>query len=440
MRRWAVLLCLAGMLCILPACGQEKREEVAEITEITLLHGRGTMEANDQKMREIYMDFAEENPDIRLNIIAMPSDEKVNTKTREMLAVGKMPDIVFIGGGGKDNLYTFMVEYGYALDLMPYLLEDTEFADSISPKIREYWTTDDGALYMVTDVLMPVGYWYNRQIFQNAGVDQVPATWEEFYECCEKIRVWALEEKLNTIVFHLDPETCMYFTEAYRTPQKDGKSGLDVTDAGFSLALDQLKLLEQYGGVESEEYTWRDRIRSFNMGHSAICVNGVWTEQLLQKNLKAEYALFPSENGESTGFLSAGCGYIVGNTGDKKKEEACIRFLKYMLSESVQLRIFRETGQIPSNPQVNLKNYAYSNEELYKAYQTVLEADHCRELPSNVWTENQKKLFESNIEDFLNGRLTKQQLKEILKEHSADENVMYRGKVMQRYAKILQFR
>ena len=45
-----------------------------------------------------------------------------------------------------------------------------------------------------------------------------------------------------------------------------------------------------------------------------------------------------------------------------------------MLSESVQLRIFRETGQIPSNPQVNLKNYAYSNEELYKAYQTVLEA------------------------------------------------------------------
>ena len=191
-----MLLCLAGMLCILPACGQEKREEVAEITEITLLHGRGTMEANDQKMREIYMDFAEENPDIRLNIIAMPSDEKVNTKTREMLAVGKMPDIVFIGGGGKDNLYTFMVEYGYALDLMPYLLEDTEFADSISPKIREYWTTDDGALYMVTDVLMPVGYWYNRQIFQNAGVDQVPATWEEFYEFACLRHHWSSSNKI----------------------------------------------------------------------------------------------------------------------------------------------------------------------------------------------------------------------------------------------------
>lgn len=88
-------------------CGQEEREEQ---TEITLLHGWGTMEEDHQVMRQIYQDFEKENPDIRLNMISMPSSEKAIAKAREMLAVGKTPDLIFTGGEGKDNLYSFMVE------------------------------------------------------------------------------------------------------------------------------------------------------------------------------------------------------------------------------------------------------------------------------------------------------------------------------------------
>ena len=411
MRKILYLLLVMAVLSVIHGCGVPPK---MEITEITLLHGRGTMEKSDQEMRQIYMDFEKENPDVKLNIISMPSDEKVNMKTREMLAVGKVPDIVFTGGG-KDSLYTFMVQYGYALDLMPYLSADHEFAASITSEILEDWITGDGKLYMVTDVLMPVGYWYNEQIFQNAGIRSVPTTWEEFYDCCQKIQDWASEKKLSTIAFHLDTETCMYFTEAFRCQNGARQEDMDVTDQSFALALEQIKMLKSYGSVESESYTWRDRIRSFNVGHSAICVSGVWTEQMLHKNLKAQYALFPSNNGDTTGFLSAGNGYIVGNSGDKKKEDACIRFLKYMLSKSVQLRIFRETGQIPSNPQVELKNYDYINKELYEAYQTVLMADNCYEIPMNIWSESQRRMFEENIADYLNGKLTQWQLREILK-------------------------
>ena len=411
MRKIIYLLLSMVILSLVHGCGVPKR---MEITEITLLHGRGTMEKSDQEMRQIYMDFEKENPDVKLNIISMPSDEKVNMKTREMLAVGKVPDIVFTDGG-KDSLYTFMVQYGYALDLMPYLSADHEFAASITSEILEDWVTDDGKLYMVTDVLMPVGYWYNEQIFQNAGIRSVPTTWEEFYECCQKIQDWASKKKLSTIAFHLDTETCMYFMEAFRCQNGARQEDMDVMDQSFAIALEQLKRLKPYGSLESESYTWRDRIRSFNVGHSAICVSGVWTEQMLHKNLKAQYALFPSKSGNTTGFLSAGCGYIVGNSGDKKKEDACIRFLKYMLSKSVQLRIFRETGQIPSNPQVKLKDYDYINKELYEAYQTVIMADNCYEIPMNIWSESQRKIFEENIADYLNGKLTQWQFREILK-------------------------
>ncbi len=391
-------LLVTGLLCIALGCG--KKEEV-EITEITLLHGRGTMEAYDQKMQQIYLDFEKENPDIRLNVISMPSDEKVNIKTREMLAVGNIPDIVFDGGKGKDSLYTFMVERDYALNLMPYLEEDPEFADSIAPRILQEWSTDQGALYMVTDVLVSVGYWYNQQIFQNAGIEHAPETWEEFHECCEKIQTWARDERLSTVSFHLDTETCMYLTEALRLNDMEEQKVPDMDQASFSTALKELRKLVPYGEVEDASYTWRDRFQSFNVGHSAICVGDAWTEQMLHENLKADYALFPSDQGGSVSFLSAGCGYIVGRTGDAGKEEACIRFLKYMLSKAVQIRIFKETGQIPSNPQVRLESYKGVRPRLLEAHQMVREADLCYEIPMNLWRENQRKQFEENIAVYL---------------------------------------
>ncbi len=388
------------LLCLVWGCG---KKEDAEITEITLLHGRGTMEEYDQRMQQIYMDFEKDNPDM-------------NLKTREMLAVGNIPDIVFDGGKGKDSLYTFMVEHGYALDLMPCLQEDQSFADSVSPMILQEWSTQQGALYMVTDVLVPVGYWYNEQIFQNAGIHRIPTTWEEFHECCRQIQAWAEKEKLNTVCFHLDAETSMYLTEAFRRKCDKEEKDLDVSDKSFSDALTQLQELVSFGQVEDGSYTWRDRLQSFNVGHSAICVGGVWTEQMLHRNLKSNYALFPSENGESVSFLSAGCGYIVGKTGDVRKEEACIRFLKYILSKSVQSRILKETGQIPSNPQMKLDNYKFMHRRLLDAYQLVTEADHCYEIPTNVWQENQRKLFEENIAFYLHGEITLQQIQVIMED------------------------
>ena len=41
---------------------------------------------------------------------------------------------------------------------------------------------------------------------------------------------------------------------------------------------------------------------------------------------------------------SACFGYVLGKSGNEQKEEASIRFLKYMLSKKVQTRILEETG------------------------------------------------------------------------------------------------
>ena len=84
-----MLFCL-----ILTGCQEKEKEKV----EITLIHGWGTMEEEHIRMREIYQDFEKEYPDIKLNLMSMTSSEEVVEKVGNMLSVGEIPDLVFMGG------------------------------------------------------------------------------------------------------------------------------------------------------------------------------------------------------------------------------------------------------------------------------------------------------------------------------------------------------
>ena len=81
-----------------------------------------------------------------------------------------------------------------------------------------------------------------------------------------------------------------------------------------------------------------------------------------------EYALFSDKNNKDVAMVSAYPGYFIGSSSDTKQKEACIRFLKYMLSEKVQTKIWKKTGQIPSNPNVNIADLSGLNDVIYEAY------------------------------------------------------------------------
>lgn len=392
------LLCLLFLFAAAVGCGVQQEEKT---TEIVIINGWGMMDVEHRIMREIYEDFQKENPDIRLNLISMPSSDKVNEKAKEMLSVGKVPDLIFTGGVGYETLYRFMVEKGYALDLMPYIKEDPEFEQCISPSAFGKWKTEGGEMYTISDVLLVCGYWYNEQIFKEAGIGRLPSTWEEFRQCCGQIQAWADREKLNTVPLHLDPETCMYLVNAYMAEEMaeaQEEFPLGENQALFREALYALKDLSEYGEDGAYTSTYLDNMSSFNVGHTAICVNGVWAEKMLHPNLKAAYALFPTTGGGRMAAVSSSLGYIVGNTGNKEKQEACIKFLKYMLSERVQARILKDTSQVPASPMVDVRDYENQcPARLYQAIQTVKEAELFCETPSNSWREKAADYFRQNM-------------------------------------------
>ncbi len=405
-KKVSVLFLLILMLCGFTACGKEEKE----IVEITLIHGWGSTEPDHVAMRQIYQDFEKEHPYIKINLLSMPSADDVLTKVEDMLAVGEIPDIVFTAGTGRDTIYEFMIENNYAVDLMPYIEADSLFKSNVSDSILSYWTDEENHLYTVSDVLLLASYWYNEEIFVAAGIRELPSTWPEFIQVCEQIQSWADTHGKKVVPIVLDTEHILYLTNAMLADinpdmlKKIEENQIDIRSGEFTQMLIWMKELYQYSDL-MENYTYRDTLHSFNAQETAIYINGVWANTMIDEKLKVSYAAFPNREGTGTTNISSCVGYIVGESKDQRKVEASVEFIKYMLSEPVANLILTRTGQIPSNPKVEIKDTTENN-RLYQAVSCVRNAAVIMETPDNIWDLALKTVYGESVKLYLTDQIS----------------------------------
>ena len=399
-----VSLCLGG-------CSRQKEEKV----EITFIHGWGSTEADHVAMRKIYEDFEKEHPEIKLNIISMPSAIDVLSKVGDLLTVGEIPDIIFTAGDGRESIYEFMVEKGYALDLMPVLEKDEGLKNSISPSSLKYWVTQENQLFTVSDVLMlSGGYWYNKDLFREVGIEEPSLETEQWLADCEKIYEYSIKDEQDFKPLILDSDHVVYLTDAILADEIPDlldnieNKEINLYSQGFRRTLVQLERLAKVSDIVNS-FNFRDTLASFNAKETVMYVNGVWASAMIDKNLNVGYMPFPTEDGKGVAAISSGVGYILGDTKDEKQINASIEFLKYMLSEPVANRILQETGQIPSNPNVKITEEA-AGTRLYQAIQSIEKAEKIIEVPANIWGTLKKDEYGNNIILYLDKKLSYKEL------------------------------
>lgn len=396
---WILLIC-----CILSSCEKEKKK-----VTITVIHSWGGTETDHVAMRQIYEQFQNENPDINLRLISMPTRNETLRKVEDMIMVGDTPDIIAFSGMGENSIYNFMVENNMALDIQPYLEEDLEFDRDVSETNKKYWTTGAGDLYTVVDVLsLSGGYWYNEEILEKAGIKQLPETWNEFIDMCDRINEWSKEESTEVKPLRPSAEGYLYFMDHMLFSEKDSVS--EISDEDFVDALKKMESIYHFSKFENTSYSYRDETRLFNEGRIAIYVNGVWGAPMISEKIHAKYALLPTNDGISMSCESASLGYVLGKSGSKEREDASVRFLKYILSKKVQTQILERTEQFPANPNISLEKYKNEKNRMYQAATLVLDAERKIEIPDNVWSASQKEYFTDNIFKVLTNEMDKQEL------------------------------
>ena len=121
-------------------------------------------------------EYESENPDITIDLVN-PAD--ASTVLTNRMASDDTPDIFT---NWPSATFFESVDSGYVKDL-----SDTGIMDNIQDAAREQWKHNDGE-YAATISYNCSGIWVNEDLFEQAGIQEKPATWEELMADCEKLQ------------------------------------------------------------------------------------------------------------------------------------------------------------------------------------------------------------------------------------------------------------
>ncbi len=90
---------------------------------------------------------------------------------------------LFDGAQNKSN-------YGERILCLEDVVKEADYEKESNPVLmelsRSYYS--DGKLYEIPYQMKANGYMYNKELFKQAGIAEVPGTWEEFLEACKKLK------------------------------------------------------------------------------------------------------------------------------------------------------------------------------------------------------------------------------------------------------------
>ncbi len=165
-----------------PAEAEMPEEEAAEPVTITWWHitTKDPGLTDWQNMADAYM---AEHPNVTIEITVL-ENEAFKTKLTTVMQSGDPPDIFQSWGGGTFNQ---QAEAGLLKDITADLDADPAWRDSFAPGALGVYSYQ-GQFYGVPWDMGMVGFWYNKALFAEAGIDAPPATWDEFLADVEALK------------------------------------------------------------------------------------------------------------------------------------------------------------------------------------------------------------------------------------------------------------
>ena len=141
-----------------------------------------TPEAQRENWSNLANAFIADHPEVSIEITVL-ENEAFKAKLATAMQSGSPPDIFQSWGGGVLKQYG---DAGLVQDLTPALAENG-WGDSFQPGPISLYTFD-GITYGVPWNAGMVGFWYNKALFEQAGITEPPATWTELLDAVTKLK------------------------------------------------------------------------------------------------------------------------------------------------------------------------------------------------------------------------------------------------------------
>jgi raffinose/stachyose/melibiose transport system substrate-binding protein len=185
MGKWVLGLIVAAAL-VATGCGSD--DEGGGSGEAASNGGPVTIEwwhiANNDPLKTIWQEAADEymadNPNVKINITVL-ENEAFKTKLTTTMQAGKVPDVFQSWGGGT------LAEQAQAGLVQDITEPSSDWIGDVNDAGVGLYQVD-GKQYGVPYNLGMVGVWYNQALFQKAGINEPPATWDDYLAAVEKLK------------------------------------------------------------------------------------------------------------------------------------------------------------------------------------------------------------------------------------------------------------
>jgi raffinose/stachyose/melibiose transport system substrate-binding protein len=302
-----------------------------------------------QQVADEYMAM---HPNVKINVTVLENEALKSALAVEMQA-GNPPDIFHSWGGG---VLAEQVAAGMAQPIDDLI---ADWADTMNDGAMSVWQVD-GVQYGIPYNFGLVGFWYNKDLFEQAGITEPPTTWDEFLADVQALK----DAGITPIAVAGQDKWPLMFYYAYLALRIGGQAAYEEAigtgnwegDA-FIEAGNQLQRL-----IDLEPFqegflaaTYNDQAAAVGNGKAAIELMGQWAPAVQMAQSESGEGIgdslawfsFPAAEGGvglPTDIFGGGDGYAIGRDAPPE----AVDFLKYLSSEEVAERFAAlNTGILP---------------------------------------------------------------------------------------------
>lgn len=273
--------------------------------------------------------FNEKYPNIKVEFEGSQTDYNQQAKVR--MAGDELPDVMFIPTIPNSDLPKYFAP-----------LDDLGLDDKITFKdFRSY----EGKVYGITTGNSTSGIVYNKKAFADAGITEIPKTWDEFLAACEKLKQKGIVPLASNFKDKWPLNNWVYDLPRLIENNADfpnAKLNTDTPftmDNGYGKAFSLIRELNEKGYLEKDinSTNWEQSKKDVASGKFAMYFLGNWViNQVVGAGTTSDNVGFfplPYDNsGKLRAALSPDFFYAVSK--NSKNVDAAKAFVKWMIEDS----------------------------------------------------------------------------------------------------------
>lgn len=375
MKKRLIAMLMAGVLCAgtLTGCGSgsDKQGDAGASADGVITINYPTFQCGVNTAAPVVAQLVEEFNEeyagkYQIKLEEVPGDANYVDKIKVQLGTGDLPPVVY---GAGYNLLDLALAKDLVVDLTPYVEADPEWKALYSETALNT-NSRDGKIYASSVEGSVVGYFYNKDLFAQAGIEAPATTWEEFWEQCDKLKAAGITP------LALDTADSAWVTQLWwgamvATSGEDGMKFMQTmnpTDYNFPEMVEAVetvqKMLQEYTTLDAIGGKYEHAANNFLSGQAAMIANGPWmigdfsdtsktTEGFADK---VGSAIYPGNFVYDAPIQ----GYFVTKQDDPKLEEAAVEMVKFFTSAHAQQLGLEMQGMVPASSTVEVTDEAKS--------------------------------------------------------------------------------